>query len=501
MTGEAPRSDPFALLRRLRPTNTFAVPSAEAMQGDSRLTADFYSESGYRARQALSRSGFALCAIRTIAATSQPSIFKRCYVDDEAHGVPYLTGAALLEARPPKSAFLSRSRTGNLHELYAQPGTVLITDSGTIGRVVFVTEDYRGWATTNNAIRLHQTQAEWPIEYLYVCLQSELGQYLLTRSTYGSVVDHIEPSHVNAIELPRLPRLLVSELCKLMRDCNSFRVRANSLLSEVDEDVQRACYLPDISDLRPRNRLETAPGPDLFWVRSGDRLSERASFGECRLDASYHAPTAVALAKYIMTNERGSRLEDVVAGVHNSALRKRVYVDDPALGVPMLGGKQLMQTRPNDVKLLSRALTRNLSQEAVKEGWTLVSSGGTLGRTLFVHRNLEGSTVSQDVMRVVPDVRKAFPGFIYAFLASQYGQIQLHQRGYGSVIPRLRDFQFGSIAIRVPKDKGEAIHQKVVQAFDARADAKAKEDTALKLFMSALANGREYVESEWGKEY
>jgi hypothetical protein len=69
------------------------------------------------------------------------------------------------------------------------------------------------------------------------------------------------------------------------------------------------------------------------------------------------------------------------------------------------------------------------------------------------------------------------------------------------VIPRLRDFQFNSIAIRLPGDKGEAIHQKVIRAFDARANAKAKEDSALKLFMSALANGRTYVESEWGKEY
>ncbi|MCC6425989.1 MAG: hypothetical protein IT435_04130 [Phycisphaerales bacterium] len=501
MTGEHQQPNPFDQLRRLRIANTFAVPSAEATQGDSRLTADFYSESGYRARKALIRSGFQLRSLREVAATSQPSIFKRCYVDDETHGVPYLTGAALVEARPPKIAFLSRSRTSTLHELYAEPGVVLITDSGTIGRVVFATEDLKGWATTNNAIRLRQTPDGWPIEYLYVCLQSELGQYLLTRSTYGSVVDHIEPNHVDAIELPLLPRLLVAELCELVRQCNSLRVRANALLSEVHAEVQRSCYLPDLSALRPRNRLSKEPGPELFWVRSGERFPDDAAFGEYRLDASYHLPVAVSLAKYILGHEGGSRLEDVVKGVRNSALRKRVYVDDPALGVPMLGGKQLMQSRPHDVKLLSRVLTRNVSQETVQEGWTLVSSGGTLARTLFVHRNLEGSTVSQDVMRVIPDAQKAFPGFIYAFLASPYGQVQLHQRGYGSVIPRLRDLQFNSIAIRVPKDKGEAIHQKVVQAFDARADAKAKEDSAIKVFMSALANGRAYVESEWGKEY
>jgi restriction endonuclease S subunit len=104
-------------------------------------------------------------------------------------------------------------------------------------------------------------------------------------------------------------------------------------------------------------------------------------------------------------------------------------------------------------------------------------------------------------MRVIPNKKKVWPGFIYAFLASPYGQLQIQQRAYGSVIPELRDFQFNSIALRLPQDKGEAIHHKVVQAFDDRADAKAKEDAALSLFMSALANGRAYVESEWGKEY
>ncbi len=120
---------------------------------------------------------------------------------------------------------------------------------------------------------------------------------------------------------------------------------------------------------------------------------------------------------------------------------------------------------------------------------------------MYVHRNLEGWCVSEQSLRLDANSERVFPGFLYAFLASPYGTIQILQRSHGSVIPQIRDFYFDSIAIGLPKDRGESIHYKVVQAFDARADAKAKEDSALELFMSSLANGRTDVESEWGKEY
>jgi len=75
------------------------------------------------------------------------------------------------------------------------------------------------------------------------------------------------------------------------------------------------------------------------------------------------------------------------------------------------------------------------------------------------------------------------------------------QRGYGSVIPRLREFQFDSIAIRVPDDKGEAIDAIITTAFDLRAKARAAEDQAISLLEEAITRGRSYVEAEWGTEY
>lgn len=485
---------------KLGRADVFSVRTSEVLSGVSRLEAAFYGSEGYRAVQSLHKSGFDFVALKTLAEVEWHGPFGRTYVDDAKYGVPFVSSADMLEAKIVPDRFISRRLTHRLERLMVRDGQVLVSCSGTIGNVALCTEDFNGLAVSQHAIRVSPSETA-SLGVLYCMLQSEAGQFLLKRSKSGSVIDSLYADDVEALPVPRLPRALREELGSLVTEAKSLRVSANRLLGVIELEVQRSCFLPDLASLRPKNQIGSDSRADVFTTKASERLQSDHAFGEYRLDASYHSPMAVTLRKHILGMDGGTELAQVISSVRNSGLRKRVYVSDRSLGVPLLGGKQLMQVRPHDVKLLSKALTRNLPTEIVQNGWTLVSSGGTLGRTLFVHRNLEGSSVSQDVMRVIPDANKAAPGFIYAFLASPYGQLQIQQRGYGSVIPRLRDFQFNSIAIRLPKDKGEAIHQKVVQAFDARADAQAKEDSALKLFMSALANGRAYVESEWGKEY
>jgi type I restriction enzyme S subunit len=489
----------YAQLSPLRPQSV-RLQEVEAA-GGTVLSCQRYSEEGYKARKLLAASQLPMETTGLQYSVWMPTRFARVRVEDAAHGVPFLTGSSIMMARREAPDFISRKRTEHLEEVLLRQGSVLVTRSGTVGNVAFCSGDLVGCAGTDDIIRVDAKPGGPATEYAYVVFLSPLGQSLLTQDTYGGVVDHIEPAHIAAQRIPMLPKACRGEIVGLIRETMRLRDSANELLDEALTEVQKSCFLSDLASIRPRNCIESDGHPEAFSVTASERLTPESGFGELRLDGSYHLPLVVALRKHILAHESGQELSEVIGSVRNSGLRKRVYVDDPALGTQMLGGKQLMQTRPQEVKLLSKVLTRNLASEVVQNGWTLVSSGGTLGRTLFVHRNLEGTTVSQDVMRILPNPEKALPGFIYAFLASPYGQVQIRQRGYGSVIPRLRDFQFNSIAIRVPKDKGEAIHQKVVQAFDARADAKTKEDSALKLFMSALANGRAYVESEWGKEY
>jgi hypothetical protein len=69
------------------------------------------------------------------------------------------------------------------------------------------------------------------------------------------------------------------------------------------------------------------------------------------------------------------------------------------------------------------------------------------------------------------------------------------------VLKKLRDFHFRDLALRLPEDRGKAIHDLVVRGFDCRADALEIEDQAFALFMSAVKQGRQAIETRWGGKY
>lgn len=485
------------LLRPYSKADVFTRPSSAIQTGAMRLEAGYYGSQGYRAVQAMEESGFRIERVGQHARVRWFGPFARTYVSDPTHGTPFLSSSDMMVARLEPQNYLSNALTRDLERLMVAEGAILVSCSGTIGNVCLCTRDYNGHAVSQHAIRVEALDSE-SRGVLYVFLLSELGRFLITRNKSGSVIESIYADDVEQLPIPLLPKGLRERINRDIRESSRLRVEANRLLKKAERRVQVDCGLPDIETLR------TAGVPNqttTFTVQACERLWANGGFGQIRLDATYHEPTAVALSKLILARHDGTTLDQLVEGVRNSTLRKRQYVDDLEDGIPLLGGKQLVQWRPGELKYLSRALTRNLAKETVESGWTLVSCGGTLGRTLFVHRNLEGDALSQDVMRVIPNEQRLKPGFVYAFLASHYGQAQLLQRGYGSVIPRLRDFQFNSIAIVVPPDRGTGIHEIVVSAYDARADAKALEDGALRRFMRAIAVGREATEQEWGREY
>src|SRR4051812_37599911 len=98
----------------VHPIEAFSVASDAVLKSGCRLEGSFYGSDGYRAARSLFRSGFDLQTVGAHASVFNPPIFKRIYVEDEQCGIPYVTGSALLEARPSKDAFLSRALTGCL---------------------------------------------------------------------------------------------------------------------------------------------------------------------------------------------------------------------------------------------------------------------------------------------------------------------------------------------------------------------------------------------------
>lgn len=79
----------------------------------------------------------------------------------------------------------------------------LITCSGTIGKVALVGKHWESWAANQHIIRI--VPADDSIAgYLNIFLASIYGYYLISRHTYGAVIDEIDDTHISKIPIPLL---------------------------------------------------------------------------------------------------------------------------------------------------------------------------------------------------------------------------------------------------------------------------------------------------------
>ncbi len=154
-------------------------------------------------------------------------VFKRTYVDKE-NGVPFLGGRDITQLNPQVEKFLSKS----VHsirikkELEVFENYVLISDRGTIGKVQIVPKHWNGWAVSQNIIKV-VAKSDDLAGYLFCFLNSDYGQILIKRETYGSVVDMIDDKNVRGIQVPLLKnQAKQKEINDLVLEANDLRYRA-----------------------------------------------------------------------------------------------------------------------------------------------------------------------------------------------------------------------------------------------------------------------------------
>ena len=133
-----------------------------------------------------------------------PSRFKRVYVE-EGHGVVFFGGKQISELDPNNKKYLSigQHREKIKDDLEIRPNSILITRSGTVGKVAIVPEHWDGWIPNEHVIRIVPASDEIA-GYLCAWLSSDYAYPLITRYIYGAVVDEINVKQVAAISIPLL---------------------------------------------------------------------------------------------------------------------------------------------------------------------------------------------------------------------------------------------------------------------------------------------------------
>jgi len=234
------------------------VPAHWLYEGEQRLDAGYYAQEAATALRIVKDSGLGIEELGKIADTDYPGRFKRVYAHSERDGVPFLTASEMLQFRPTSEKYLANS-SGSVDICRVQPGLVLITRSGTVGRCVIVGKRLASFAITDDAIRVQANSV--PAGYLYAYLSSWIGQALMTKDQYGSAIKHLEPHHLAGIPVPLLPEDEQQAIHKEITRAYSLRDEANDLLDEADEMLHGELGLPRFDEsLVPY--LPAPPQPD-----------------------------------------------------------------------------------------------------------------------------------------------------------------------------------------------------------------------------------------------
>lgn len=171
----------------------------------------------------------------------RPGIFKRNYVEN---GIPYIKGSEVFLTSPfRKCEQLSRTRTPFIDEMSLKEGQVLITCAGSVGDIRIITKEYEEKKAigSQDIIRLESTNSLFTREYLFVYLQLPFVYDYIQSMKYGSVIERIEPFHVESIPVyvpsEELSQKITSSVKKYMECLNkAFRLEEEALVM-IEEQV------------------------------------------------------------------------------------------------------------------------------------------------------------------------------------------------------------------------------------------------------------------------
>lgn len=406
-----------------------------------------------------------------------PLRFKRTYVESNEKGIPFLLGSEIFSFRPETTSYLSRKNTYDLASLMIQKWDVLISRCGTVGNVGLATDSLVGKALSEQVIRLRLDDAN-TAGYITAFLRSRYGHPQVSNAACGSVIPCIEPKRLEQILIPDLPPIRRIAIGRLMCEAGELRDEANQLLDEADRLLHERLNLPYLKSIAPQGD-ESA----IAKIKASQLMG--------RLEASFHNPVAIAAESQLpklavaVTTVGDSQVTKEVRAI--TRFRKRTYVEKG--GIPLLSSKQLFQIDPVAVKKLAKgAHTKDLPEIQLEENMIAVTRSGTIGRVQIIPAYMAKWTASEHATRFLA-AEDMNPGYLYAWLASDYGYCLITRNSYGSVILEVDKDMFSSIPIPLPElSVRNEIGNLVLKANQLRDQAWRNEQDAITRLESWIAN-------------
>ena len=372
--------------------------------------------------------------------------FKRYYVSNSENGIPFMGGSDMLKSDFVSLKLISKKLTKSINDLRLGKGWTLVTRSGTIGRTAYVREDFLDKVATEDVIRIIPDDKKIFPGFLYAFLSCKYGYALLTQSTYGGVIQHIEPHHIINLPVPHFSTKTQSLIHKLIEEASTLRVLSNNLLI-------RATKIFD----------------DKFFV---DKKKYHVAFKKniLKFNFSWAGRNNDKVAELILEKIRKEKhfiMGEIADKIFSPPIFKHIYLDKNN-GNPFYTGGELSQIYRPMYRFLSKRGVTNIDDYKINTGTILIyKSGprdGMLGQVFIADKTLNEACLSDHVIRIMIKNEK-LSSWVFAFLKSSIGLRILHNIGTGSAILFITSDRLSQLPVPKPDDKDLNIVHELINEY------------------------------------
>ncbi len=454
-----------------------SVSLSEVQSFDNRLEASVFKLEAKNARELIEKSKYSLKAITGedgFATAYHRPRFRRIFLNKSEYGI--FQPSQIMEVKPQPDSYISELTDVDIDKLRVHSNQILLTCSGTIGNVSYVSNTLDNQIFSHDLIRI-TPNTDNDSGYIYAFLKTDIGQLLITTNNYGSVVSHIEPKHLENILIPNPPEELKKEIHNLIVESYNLRDKSNDLIDEAENLLLNELKLPPIENFEPK-----------YFDKKSDIRNYEVSLSNLnnRFDGSYHIPLVdcikehlIKYAESVTTIGDKNISEDVILPGRFA----RTYVEE-GQGTLFFGGKEINQNEPYNKKYLSisKHNSRIEKELKLKENMILITRSGTIGRVNIVPHHWENWVINEHVIRIIPRT-KEIAGYIYCWLNTEYGDNLTKRYTYGSVVNEIDTNHVANIPLPLLKNQQiqKKINDLILDANKKRYDAYLLEQQAIKM--------------------
>ena len=434
------------------------VKNQRLSEGSLRFDASYHLSEGVYFRELITKSKYPIKLIGELV----ENIFyggrdKRHYVNNPINGTPFMGSADMLKNDFEGLKLISKKLTRNLENYKLKSDWILVSRSGTIGNTAYTNKDFETCCASEHIIRIVPNKNIYS-GYLYSYLSSKLGYSLLTQGTFGNVIQHIEPHHIENIPIPILPESTQQKIHNLIVDAATLRVEANKFLREAVEVFEK------------------------YKVEGFTKVFSKKVNNIGFSWASYN--NNIECDKIENKLEDFLKIGDVATKCFAPPLFKHIYLDKDN-GHPFLTGAELTKFNKKFYRWLSPKGVRDINDYKVKKGTLLLyksgtTDGGILGNVFIADDILDGVCLSDHVIRIFTgDINMSY--WMFAFFKSDAGVKLLQKTATGSMIPFITPERLLELKFPKPDENFEFVTNRIETYLEKSVQSQRNENLAIDL--------------------